>query len=128
MDQLLQYVVFLVIVLSYKRPSHLLMFFFKGFFEVDLVRSLLRECVKMSALMHPNILSPTGVCLDGGPIPYVVIPFMFNGDLLTYLKKERSILVTPLDGEMGELTVSCVYPISRQSSQCYSQIFNPYLL
>lgn len=72
---------------------------------MDLVRSLLHECVKMSAFEHPNILSLTGVCLDGGPIPYVVMPFMFNGDLLSYLKKERSSLVMPLDTEVGENNV-----------------------
>lgn len=72
---------------------------------MDLVRSLLHECVKMSDFEHPNILSLTGVCLDGGPVPYVVMPFMFNGDLLSYLKKERNSLIMPLDTEVGENTV-----------------------
>ena len=42
---------------------------------------------------HPNVLTLTGVCLDGGPTPFLVMPFMFNGSLLSYLKRERDSLV-----------------------------------
>ena len=42
---------------------------------------------------HPNVLTLIGVCLDGGHTPYLVMPFMFNGSLLSYLKKERDSLV-----------------------------------
>ena len=54
---------------------------------------LLKECVKMKELDHPNILTLIGVCLDGGPAPYIVMPFMARGSLLSYLKKERENLV-----------------------------------
>ena len=42
---------------------------------------------------HPNVLTLIGVCIDGGPAPYIVMPFMSNGSLLSYLKKERFNLV-----------------------------------
>jgi serine/threonine protein kinase len=42
---------------------------------------------------HPNVLKLMGVCLDGGPAPYIIMPFMENGSLLSYLRKERDILV-----------------------------------
>lgn len=74
--------------------------------EEDLVRSLLHECVRMSNFDHPNVLTVTGVCLDGGPIPYVVMPYMFNGDLLSYLKKQREYLVVSPDSELDGKTVS----------------------
>ena len=39
-----------------------------------------------------------GVCLDAGSTPYIVLPFMENGDLLSYIKKHReSLLVTECD-------------------------------
>jgi serine/threonine protein kinase len=41
---------------------------------------------------HPNVLTLTGVCLDGGPAPYIITPFMANGSLLTYLKKNKATL------------------------------------
>ena len=42
---------------------------------------------------HPNVLTLIGVCIDGGPTPYIVTPFMSNGSLLSYLKDNRSELI-----------------------------------
>eukprot|EP00731_Ephydatia_muelleri_P038735 Em0884g3a len=39
-----------------------------------------------------NVLSLIGVCLDAGSAPYIITPFMGNGSLLSYLKKERHTL------------------------------------
>ena len=64
-----------------------------GFLEQSVVKDLLKECSKMSTLDHPNVLTLIGVCMDGGPAPYIVMPFMFNGSLLAHLKKERENLV-----------------------------------
>ena len=64
-----------------------------GFVQNDLVRDLLKECVKMHELDHPNVLKLIGVCLDGGPAPYIIMPFMKNGSLLSHLKTERESIV-----------------------------------
>lgn len=42
---------------------------------------------------HSNVLTLKGVCLDGGTAPYIIMPFMANGSLLAYLKKNRETLV-----------------------------------
>lgn len=42
---------------------------------------------------HPNVLTLSGVCLDGGIAPYIIMPFMANGSLSAYLKTNRSTLV-----------------------------------
>ena len=47
----------------------------------------------MSKFDHPNVLTLIGVCLDGGPAPFIIMPFMMNGSLLTYLTKNRAKLV-----------------------------------
>ena len=60
-------------------------------------QNLLKECAKMSKFDHPNVLKMTGVCLDGGPAPFIVMPFMSNGSLLSYLKQERQNLVLKTD-------------------------------
>jgi serine/threonine protein kinase len=57
------------------------------------VDDLLRECTKMQEFNHPNVLTLIGVCLDGGPTPYIVMPFMSSGSLLSYLKENRKTLV-----------------------------------
>ena len=38
---------------------------------------------------HPNVLSLIGVCVDAGKAPYLVMPYMANGSLLSYLRNER---------------------------------------
>ena len=66
-----------------------------GYVQKSLRRNLLKEGAKLSSLDHPNILTLIGICLDGGPVPLLVMPFMFNGSLLSYLMKEKANLVFP---------------------------------
>ena len=51
---------------------------------------MIEESVKMKTLVHPNVMSLLGVCLDGGPGPFIVLPYMENGSVLDYLKQNRS--------------------------------------
>ena len=67
----------------------------------ELVTDLLKECAKMKELDHPNVLTLKGVCLDGGPAPYIIMPFLPSGNLLSYLKKHRETLV--IDPESTDL-------------------------
>ena len=53
----------------------------------------------MKLFNHPNVMSLIGVCLDAGPVPYIVLPFMPGGDLLSHMKRRRSSLVVDHDGE-----------------------------
>ena len=45
-----------------------------------------------------------GICLDRGPVPHLILPYMANGSLLSYIKKEQCNLVVmkdpTIDGEM----------------------------
>ena len=53
----------------------------------------MEESVKMKQFNHPNVMNLIGVCMDAGPAPYLVMPFMTNGSLLSYLRKERPNLL-----------------------------------
>ena len=64
---------------------------------------LLTECAKMSTFNNPNVLTVKGVCLDGGPLPYIIMPYMANGSLLSFLKKERSNLVLIKDADSTQV-------------------------
>lgn len=57
------------------------------------MQDLLNECAKMKEFDHPNVLTLRGVCLDGGPAPYIIMPFMTNGSLQQYVKENRPTLV-----------------------------------
>ena len=64
----------------------------------DDLSAFLGESLKMKELCHPNVMNLLGVSLDAVPTPYIVLPFMENGDLLSYIKKRReSLLVTECD-------------------------------
>ena len=53
----------------------------------------------MQEFDHPNVLKLTGVCLDGGPAPFILMPLMINGSLLSYLKQERDKLVLKIESD-----------------------------
>ena len=55
----------------------------------------------MQDFSHPHVMSLIGVCLDSGV--GVVMPYMANGSVLSYLKKEREILLLSEDAELEEV-------------------------
>ena len=62
----------------------------------------MEESLIMKNFDHPNVLNLIGVCVDGGPAPLLVVPFMANGSLLKYLKRERPKL-TVAEGADNDL-------------------------
>ena len=68
------------------------------------VESMLAEITKMTDLYHPNVMSLIGVCLDAGPGVSIVMPFMANGSLLDYLKKERDKIYLPDTSELEDIS------------------------
>ena len=56
------------------------------------LKSFVNECILMKKLDHPNVLSVLGICLESSHesgLPFMVMPFMLNGDLKSYLKQKR---------------------------------------
>ena len=66
--------------------------------------------MKMSRFKHAHVMGLIGVCLDAGPAPYIVMPYMANGSLLNYLKKERINVVFSDDTDEDEVGISCISP------------------
>ena len=61
------------------------------------IEELNKEALKMTYFDHCNVLSLIGICIDGGPYPYMVMPFMSKGSLHSLLKKERQNIVLSED-------------------------------
>ena len=60
--------------------------------SVENLKSVLHESVIMKKFNHSNVLPIFGVCLENSlenGLPYIVLPFMANGDLKSYLKELR---------------------------------------
>ena len=43
----------------------------------------------MSKFSHSNVMTLIGVCIDCGPSPYIVMPYMKKGNLLSYLRDNQ---------------------------------------
>ncbi|XP_064388088.1 tyrosine-protein kinase receptor UFO-like isoform X2 [Halichondria panicea] len=63
-----------------------------GLFTQSDIQSMVSEITKMQEFHHPHVMPLIGVCLDAGPGVSIVMPYMTNGSLLDYMKKERSTL------------------------------------
>ena len=77
-----------------------------GFFDQKTAADMMKESEKMQGFEHPHVLNIIGVCVDAGPAPYIVMPFMTNGSLLAYIKREKMNLVVPNDAADDELVSS----------------------
>ena len=94
-----------------------------GFFDNCQVNKIMEESVKMKYFDHPNVLQLIGVCLDAGPAPYVVMPYMANGSLLHYLKKERNNIVLPVGVDDDVVRYGPLVPLYMHGSES----FGPFL-
>ena len=66
--------------------------FYAGDFDQDEVDKFVEESLKMGRFKHAHVMGLIGVCLNAGSAPYIILPYMANGSLLKYLKKERNSL------------------------------------
>ena len=64
---------------------------------------MLQEVVKMKDFSHSHVMPLIGVCLDAGV--GVVMPYMANGSVLSYLKKERETLLLQNEADMEQVRV-----------------------
>ena len=53
----------------------------------------MEESLKMIQFVHPNVLGLVGVCIDTGTASFIILPYMANGSLLNWLKKERNRII-----------------------------------
>ena len=60
----------------------------------------------MSNLNHPNVMKLIGVCIDKQDTPYIVMPYMSLGSLLSYLRKNREELMVNDNNEENWETVN----------------------
>ena len=90
-----------------------LVIFITGFFDQKLVADMMKESVRMQNLEHPHVLNIVGVCVDAGPAPYIIMPFMANGSLLAYIKREKMSVVILNDAADDELASSYLNTLYR---------------
>ena len=60
-----------------------------GLFSLIDLKNLVEESLLMSNLNHPNVMKMIGVCVDENKTPYLVMHYMSQGSLLSFLKNNR---------------------------------------
>ena len=78
--------------------------FSAGTFDQIEVDKFVEESLKMSRFKHAHVMGLIGVCLDGGSAPYIIMPYMANGSLLKYLKRERENIVLSENADEDEVS------------------------
>ena len=78
----------------------------------------------MSQFKHVHVMGLIGVCLDAGSAPYIIMPYMANGSLLKWLKRERKNIVLLDETDEDEVILFfpvclsyTVYPVAGGDSQ-----------
>ena len=61
----------------------------------------------MLSFEHTNVMSLTGVCIDG-EMPLLIMPFMSNGSVLDFVKHHRDELFCT-DSSEGAILISVYY-------------------
>ena len=75
---------------------------------------MVKESLKMEGFEHPHVLNIIGVCVDAGPAPYIIMPFIANGSLFAYIKKEKANLVVLEDNDLASsIKLEILLPYSK---------------
>ena len=95
---------------------------YAGMFSTSELKHLVEESKLMSKFDHPNVMKLFGVAISKRhETLYVLMPYMTQGSLLSYLKKHRCDLMVEYDDVTDSVSTtsvidSTVYPI--QSRTC----------
>ena len=76
-----------------------------GLFTPQDIQTMMDEILKMQAFEHPHVMSLLGVCLDAGPGPSIIMPYMEHGNLLGYLRKDRANLIVTDEADPNSVSI-----------------------
>ena len=75
---------------TYKIDFYFNIMCFADIYSREQLSAFLAESLIMKDFHHPHVLGLLGVCFDAPDgTPYIVLPFMANGSVKTYLKEKR---------------------------------------
>lgn len=84
----------------------------------------MEESLKMKHFKHRHVMGLIGVCLDAGPAPYIIMPFMANGSLQSYLIRERKNLVLGIDADKDTVRETATIVEAVVGSTCDAKLHN----
>ena len=87
-----------------------------GLFTVNDVHNMTDEILKMKHFDHPNVMTMIGVCVSIGGGPAIVMPYMENGSLLSYLRKDKKNITTSDDQDLDTVSYTLLLLLSLTST------------
>ena len=69
----------------------------------------------MLSFKHPNVMSLIGLCFDGD-VPLIIMPFVSDGNLLEYVRRNRQHLYLTLQSSQDKVILST--HVCTQSNCC----------
>ena len=63
----------------------------------------------MTKFKHLHVLNLIGVCVESGEAPYIIMPYMMNGSLLAYLRKEKPQFTFSQDAREEQVSNHCYF-------------------
>ena len=85
-----------------------------GLFTMRDLLNMMSEILKMQDFSHPHVMTLMGMSFDAANTPSMVMPYMANGSLLSYLKMNRALLLVvdvaaDVDKVRGLVRVQCIW-------------------
>ena len=74
----------------------------------EMLESFLEEATLMIDFKHPNVLSLLGIVYQKGERPLVILPFMENGDLRSYIQRDDVVCIYFIVEFASYYTVICL--------------------
>ncbi|KAL5476079.1 hypothetical protein EMCRGX_G025984 [Ephydatia muelleri] len=78
----------------------------KGLFTMRDLHNMMSEILKMQDFNHPHVMTLMGMSFDAANTPSMVMPYMANGSLLSYLKMNRPLLLVADTADVKKLHAS----------------------
>ena len=96
--------------------NHGLFFCWTGLFTVNDVHNMTDEILKMKHFDHPNVMTLIGVCVSIGGGPAIIMPYMENGSLLSYLRKDKKNITTSDDQDLETVSYTFLLLLTNSST------------
>ena len=84
---------------------------------------LLKEISIMFSFSHPNVIPLIGLCFDG-EIPLIIMPFMWRGTVLEYVKENRNSLYFNDSANDKEVNVRLCHYTHQRCFSNYAAVHN----
>ena len=77
----------------------------------------MKEIAKMVHFDHPNVMTLTGVILEEGSAPLLVMPYMEKGTVLTFVRDNKTQFLFENEEEQQKVSIVYSFPDTYRACQ-----------